>query len=501
MRTRTVPVSHALLQRAAYESLPSAHRAELHRRYAAVLQDQPAAPAAAAAIAWHLAAGGLAGEAAEWWLRAARQASHMAAYTETAQLAERALATLAAAGGASARDGTELGALLLAAYARVALGGYFDGAAQALYGRARALLHGRDADARQTLGVLRGHWLGASSRASYREARAIAGEFIMIADAAGLECLRGVGRYLAGNSMLWLGEFEAALPLLEEAVAILARAPADSGVLAAHDQDFEATATGYLGWVHWYLGRPQRALALGRRAVELARQRGHLLTLLHTSMTFCCIAMGNDAAEEVRAAAEEMTRRAQARKLAMWADVGRLLRHWALAQLGRKTSSAAGARALDRLGRVYPGGAAGFQAIFAAACLARGELESMAGTLAALDLSLRATEAHAFGATRHLLAAQLAWQQRRPRAAAASLRRAIRTAAAQGSPMLEMQAWAALCQLSPSRANRAGLAAAGSRCAEPGMPPPAAPAARQADAASRSRLRQEPGAGAFPMPF
>ena len=82
----------------------------------------------------------------------------MAAYTETAQLAERALATLAAAGGASARDGTELGALLLAAYARVALGGYFDGAAQALYGRARALLHGRDADTHQTLGVLRGHW-------------------------------------------------------------------------------------------------------------------------------------------------------------------------------------------------------------------------------------------------------------------------------------------------------------------------------------------------------
>ena len=39
----------------------------------------------------------------------------------------------------------------------------------------------------------------------------------MIADAAGLECLRGVGRYLAGDSMLWLGEFEAALPLLEEA--------------------------------------------------------------------------------------------------------------------------------------------------------------------------------------------------------------------------------------------------------------------------------------------
>ena len=71
--------------------------------------------------------------------------------------------------------------------------------------------------------------------------------------------------------------------------------------------------------------------------------------------------MGNDAAEEVRAAAEEMTRRAQARKLAMWADVGRLLRHWALAQLGRKTSSAAGARALDRLGRVYPVGRPAFR--------------------------------------------------------------------------------------------------------------------------------------------
>lgn len=492
---------HTLLQRTAYESLPLPRRAELHRRYAAVLQDQPTASATAASIAWHLAAGGLAGEAAEWWLRAARQASHMAAYTETAQLAERALAALATDHD-SARDDTELGALLLAAYARVALGGYFDDAAQALYGRARALLHGRDADARQTLGTLRGHWLGASSRASYREAHAIADEFTMIADAADLECLRGVGRYLAGNSMLWLGEFEAALPLLEEAVAILARVPLDAGVLAAHDQDFEATATGYLGWVHWYLGHPHRALALGRRAIEMAQQRGHLLTLLHTSMTFCCIAMGCDAVEEVRAAAEQMMRRARECKLAMWTDVGLLLRHWALAQLGRKTSSVAATQALNRLNQVYPGGSPGFQAIFAAACLARGEDERMAEALTALDLSLRATEAHAFVVTRYLLAAQLAQQQRRPRAATADLRRAIQTAAAQGSPMLEMQAWAALCQISPSRANRAGLAAAGSRCTEPGMSTPTiARTAPTGTAGSRCRVRQERGTDTLPVPF
>lgn len=461
--------SHALLQRAAYESLPRARRAELHRHAADVLQHDVSGASAPETIAWHLAEGGLPGEAAEWWLRAAQRASHIAAYTETSHLAGHALAALTRVQVASrdARWDLELKALLLAAYARVALGGYFDEQAQTLYARAAGLIRDHDADPRQTLGFLRGHWFGASSRASYREARAIAGEMIAIADAAGLDAFRGIARYLDGNAALWLGEFEAASNRLAQAVDILAGAAADPGATIAHDQDFETTAVGYLGWAHWYLGRADSALALGRRAVDQARSRGHVLTLLHAATTLCSIGMGSHCVEEVQQVAQEMIRVALPRELSMWADVGRLLQHWSQAQLGGETDTPAAVAALGRLCAAYPGGAAGFQAIFADACLALGELEHARETLAAFRLSLQATEAGAFAVTCHMLHGELARQEQRPRAATAAFRRAIESAAAQGSPMLEAQAWAALCEVSPTRANRAGSAAASARCTGP----------------------------------
>jgi tetratricopeptide (TPR) repeat protein len=378
----------------------------------------------------------------------------MEAYAEAAQLAEQALSALAAARDRPAQTDVELHALLLAAYAHVALGGYFNPAAQALYERARELVQRREADPREMLGVLRGHWLGASSRACYREARALAGEMIGIADRAGLVAFRGIGRYLAGNAALWLAQFRDAVALLEEALAILG-AQTDVDALIAHDQNFEATATGYLGWGYWYLGDADRALELGERAMELARRRGHVLTLLHTMMTYCSIAMGSVMTEKVSARADEMIHLAQSRELAMWADMGRLLQHWSHAHCGYATDAAAAARTLDRLCTMYPGGAAGFQVIFADACLVNEERARARDTLAALEISLQATEARIFAATRHILAGELARQERHVADAAARFQRAIEIAAAQGSPMLEARARAALCKTLPAGAGAA----------------------------------------------
>lgn len=452
--------THALLQRCAYDSLPRTRRIELHRRRAEQIRAEIGAGSAPEELAWHLSAAGLDAEAAQWWLRAAQRASRLSAYEEAVQFAGRSLTAIEAAPERDAGAQTELAALLLGAYARVALGGYFDPDARRLHERARALLEKKQVDPLQAFGILRGYWFGASSRASHREARSIAEEMARIADGLQSPSLRGIARYLIGNSTLWLGGFTEAFAHLEQAVTLLRRASTgtsaaaahDQAAALAHDQDFEATAIGYLGWAHWYLGRTEAALEHGRRAMELARTRGHVLTSMHTATTFCSIAMGSGREEESADVAAGIVHAAQAHHLAMWADIGQLLQCWAGSARGIGAGCAPALQVLDRLCQAYPGGAAGFQVIAAQICLAQGDCRQARHVLLALRSSLRRTRAGMFAAVRLMLESRLASQQGRPVRAAAAARRALAVARAQGAAQLEAMARERMRQAWPDNA-------------------------------------------------
>lgn len=445
---------HGLLARAAYNSLPRARRIGLHHRYADQLQsDASTCAQAPEEIAWHLCAAERIAQSAPWWLRAAQRASRLPAYAETVQFAERALAALAADPARADHVEIELGSLLIGAYAHVALGGYFDPAAQRLYRRARALLR-RQTNPQQAFGVLRGYWLGASSRASHREARLIAEEMTGIAAAAGLDALHGIARYLVGNSALWLGEFQDALFHLQAAVELLGEGIVLHDPLLAHEQDFAATAAGYLGWAYWYLGDDAQALRHGRRALELARSRGHLLTQLHVATSFCTIALGCGLEQEVIRLTAQSTAQAEAAGLAMWGDIAALQAGCARSALGEAVDCAETARRLACLCAIYPGGAAGFQVMAAEIFIAQGDLARAQATLLDLRRSLRSTEAGVFAVSRLLLESRLLQRQGRLLRATAAARRALGCAQAQGSPVLEAEARQALCTLCSPSAGR-----------------------------------------------
>lgn len=436
--------THALLQRSAYDSLPRGQRIAFHRRRAEQIQaDAPETTSAPEEVAWHLSAAGLDAGAAQWWLRAAQRASRLSAYLETVQFAGRALTAVEAAPERNELADTELTALLVGAHAHVALGGYFDSDARILHERAHRLLNDQQADPLRAFGILRGYWFGASSRASHREARSIAEEMARIADTTGADSLRGIAHYLIGNSALWLGRFVDALTHLEQATAFLQRT-SDPVTLLAHEQDFEVTTIGYLGWAHWYLGRTDTALELGRRALELARARGQPLTLLHAAASFCAVCMGSGLAQEVAQVAAQTIRIAQANNLAMWVDIGVLHQCWAQGELGRRVDSADASRALERVCTVYPGGASGFQAMAVEIHLAQGEYRQASAALAMLRRSIQSTKAGMFAVVRFLLESRLARQQGDLARAAAAGRRALAVARAQESPQLETMAREAL---------------------------------------------------------
>ncbi len=450
-----VRFTHALLQRCAVAGLPHARRIEFHRLCAALLEGEGEAPER---IAQHLSAAQLPAEAAEWWLRAARQAVRMEAYVETAQLAERALA----AGG---RRETELGATLLAAYARMAMGGYNDALAQTLYARARGFVTRSEAGLAEVLATLRGHWLGASSRASFQEARAIAEEMCVLAEGGESAHARGVAHYLAGNTALWQGDFAAARARLERAVGLLRKSPVGVGLLNFHDQNFLATATGYLGWACWFAGDSARALALGREGVRLGRDSGHTMTRLHTQASLCSILMGVEDAAQVLEHADAMLAQAEASELAMWVDIARLNRAWALARQGETGAATEVCEALARLCESYPGGAAAFYTIAAEIALFRGRMDEAAQRMEHLRHSVTRTGAGLFAAPLQLLEGEFEHRRGRRRQARSAYRRALTTAHTQRSPALELLVWREWHARLPDTHTRAGLAAARMRCA------------------------------------
>lgn len=393
-----------------------------------------------ASIALHFEQAGRSLDAARWCLRAARSAARRSAWAETAGFARRALKALSRLPESDTLDELALAALLSGAQAHVARGGYYDARAQQWYARADRLMGRPNADRRRTLGALRGRWLLASSSASHREAMLIAERMIAIAQAGGLEWMRGVACYLAGNSGLWLGEFERAFAQLTEAVDLLRRTGPDACEPLAHEQDFEATATGYLAWAHWHLGRTGVALDLVRNALHRAQESAHAPTWMHVAVSFGSIAIGAALPEEVSEIAGRIVERAERHGLAMWADIGRLQRHWARACVGDDRHLEDAAAALDRLRASYPGGAAGFHAIFAESCLFLDDHDRMREALARLRDAVHRTQAAAFAAPMHRLEGELAGREGRLRDAQRALRRAVELAVAQRSPALEARA-------------------------------------------------------------
>ena len=79
---------HPLLREALERSLPDHRRLAAHRETAQRLASAGAAPAR---VAGHLTAGGRAGEAVPWLLRAAQDAANVAAYLDALGFVERAL--------------------------------------------------------------------------------------------------------------------------------------------------------------------------------------------------------------------------------------------------------------------------------------------------------------------------------------------------------------------------------------------------------------------------
>jgi tetratricopeptide (TPR) repeat protein len=270
---------HALVQDAAYNTLLRSRRQQLHGRIAATLEDRfPEVVAAQPALlAHHCEQAGLTEKAVDYWLAAGRQAWVRSATTEAVTLLRRGLAIVPALPDSDRRRERELDLQIALVQAALASQGWGAPKLDEVYPRARELAVALNRP-RALLSVLWGQFSGQTAQADLKRAQQLAADLRELGDATGDVPVQAMGCYAGGYARFNLGEFTAARPYFEQALALYdpAHRPSYSEVLA---YDARVLFGIFPSWLFACLGHLDRALSERDTALREARRLRHPPTL------------------------------------------------------------------------------------------------------------------------------------------------------------------------------------------------------------------------------
>ena len=271
---------HALVQDAAYATLLRARRQDLHARVAAVLdrdfadlvERQPEL------LAHHLTAGGDIEQAVDQWLKAGRYAAARLAHLEAIRHFERGLATLSALPESPARDKWEIELQLARGLSLFTAGGYSSTGAADAYVRARELAE-QQGDASQLFMALYGLWQANIGSGTLVGARKLSKRLLQLTRSASEDGLRLQAHHSAWTTCLLAGAPEPAREHCEAGRGLYnpERHRSHRQLYGGHDPGVCACYMG--AQVHWVLGYPDKALAIGSEGLALAERVADPLSL------------------------------------------------------------------------------------------------------------------------------------------------------------------------------------------------------------------------------
>jgi predicted ATPase len=187
-------------------------------------------------------------------------------------------------------------------------------------------------------------WVRSYMRAELSQSRATAEAFLREAEEGGYATEAGAARRILGSTRLQQGDFKGARILLERVLAdYLPERDAEARFRFAHDIGVSATAD--LAIASWCLGEVERARQLTERAVQSARESGHIPTgaLAITRKTMHEVLRGDAAA--ALCSAETLLALVREHEMVTWIALGELFAGWAR---GRLDDPKAGAQGLRR---------------------------------------------------------------------------------------------------------------------------------------------------------
>ena len=289
---------HALVQDAAYGTLLRARRQELHARVAAALEEQffDLVQRQPELLAHHLTAAGDTERAVDQWLKAGQYAAARLAHLEAIRHFERGLATLAPLREGPPRDRREIELQLARGLSLITAEGYDSAEAAPAYARARELaeLHG---DSRQQFTAVFGLWQWANGTGMILDCRRLSERLLQLATGAADDGLHLQAHHSAWTTCLFAGKPAAGREHCEAGRRLYdpERHRAHRLLYGGHDP---GVCAGYVGaQVHWLLGYPDKALAIGAEALAFAERIAHPLSFENALLYDAMLHVNRGAAE------------------------------------------------------------------------------------------------------------------------------------------------------------------------------------------------------------
>jgi DNA-binding winged helix-turn-helix (wHTH) protein/predicted ATPase len=389
-------------------------------------------------VATHFERAGVRVDAIKYYELAARHHAERTSPREAAMLARRAVALLHELPESAERDEREIDLLTLLGVALSATEGYAAHETRRAYVDAHRLCK-RLGEGTRLLPVLYGLCGNSIVGGSMAEALALGQDFVSLARAHADPAETVAVRQIAWPEFL-MGRFDDAYNGFTEALE-LATPDRRGAALAAYGEMPDVAALAPMAMISWFLGRPARATTTVDTALRLASAANHSLSIAYalTAQQFLLQYEGDSAA--TLAAAQRSIDNAERYGLSLFGAWGRIMLGWARAAAGE---SAAGIAQMEYgVDEATALGASLFQTYFA--CLLSERLHE-AGRDRDAHIWLDRASALATRTGERYLAAEICRLRgqvaltRDVESAFVEFDRAVETARAQGSPMLELRA-------------------------------------------------------------
>ena len=332
---------HALTQEVASSSVLFERRKQLHERIGAALETLYASSLDdhLAELAHHYGHSGSTVKAVEYLYRAAQQALRRSANVEAVSHLTSALELLKIVPDSRERTQKEIAVLINLGASSASTSGFGTQEMKQVYSRAAELCR-QIGETSQLFFALMGLWQLYLVRAQHLRARELGEQLLVLALTAQDSALLLAARRALGESCDSLGELSVALDHFEQGIALYD--PRQHRALAfVYGIDPEVYCLSFAAFVLWTLGFPDQALQKSERAVALAEQLSHPVSLcaaLYFAALLRLYLKDGQAAAELAQAAIALSTQHGSQVFAAGPSV---INGWALAESGRNEAGIA----------------------------------------------------------------------------------------------------------------------------------------------------------------
>ena len=334
---------HALVQDTAYTTLLRGPRQALHRRIAEALEQRfpDLVETRPEILAHHYGEAAMADKAITYWHLAGKSSVAKSAVREAIAQLRRGVGLLDGLPETRERQQLELDIHVTLIAALMAGKGYGDPEVFAVLERANRLVtETASVGTPLHFSVLYGLWVSNQTAGAIAASLEHATNFLSFAGSQPASGPLLVGHRTLAHSLIYRGDYRAALAHLETAVSLYR--PDEHRDSALHyGQDIGVSAFVVLSWALWHRGYPDQSARSADRALALSRQLGHAHTLAHALFLAAMAAVFARDLATVHASSNDCVALASEHGFALWAARGGIFQGWAVAQKGEATTGIA----------------------------------------------------------------------------------------------------------------------------------------------------------------